>query len=462
MTQEELYSLDFNVKSLGECKIPSKLELSKGEGSDETFNYVNESDRILYDGSTRSLRVFSEGERVPISFEKAGPRKELYFEHSKTKVAIVTAGGLCPGLNNVIRGLVMQLYRRYDVKNVIGIKYGLMGFNPQYELDYEILTPDIVDRIHLQGGSYLSSSRGAQSSEMIVDTLQRENINILFCIGGDGTLRAAQSISDEIERRGLKIAVGCIPKTIDNDISFIDKSFGFETAFSQASDICINAHNEAKGAYNGIAIVKLMGRDSGFIAANTTLATGDVNFVLIPEMRFDLYGEKGLINQIKKRVEKRKHALVIVAEGAGQYFFQENNGHDASGNVKYSDIGTFLSKKIKEEFDRQKYPCSIKYIDPSYIIRSAPANSNDSKFCNQLAQNAVHAAMAGKTAFVVGHWNGSFTILPILAAVKERKRVNLQGELWWSVLESTGQEPRMLNEEGEDLEYHIPSPKFKE
>ena len=462
MTQEELNSLDFNVKSLGKCNVPSPLHLSKVVG-DEVYDYVTEKERILYDGSTKAVYDFKETNIPPISFEKAGPREFIYFEPNKTKVAIVTAGGLCPGLNNVIRGLVMQLFRRYNVHNVIGIKFGLQGFISKYNHPYVVLTPDIVDRIHLQGGSFLSSSRGDQPSEEIVDTLQRENINILFCIGGDGTLRAAQDISDEIERRGLKISVGCVPKTIDNDISFIDKSFGFETAFSEASNICINAHNEAKGAYNGIAIVKLMGRDSGFIAANTTLATGDVNFVIIPEMRFDLYGERGLINQIKKRLISRQHALVIVAEGAGQFLFEhdENVERDDSGNVKYKDIGIYLKDKISEQFNKEDFPHSIKYIDPSYIIRSAPANSNDSKFCNQLAQHAVHAAMAGKTAFVVGHWNGNFTILPIRAAVKERKKINLESELWWSVLESTSQPNRMLNDPNESAEYKIASPTLK-
>jgi len=459
MTQEELHAIDFNVKNLGKCNVKSPITLSKEVG-DEVYDYVSDGDRILYDNSTRTILEYQTTGKAPISFEKAGPKEHIYFDPSKTKVAIVTCGGLCPGLNNVIRGLVMQLYRRYGVTNVVGVKYGLMGFNPEYKLPFVPLTPDIVDRIHLQGGSYLSSSRGEQPSEIIVDTLQRENINILFCIGGDGTMRAAYRIAEEVEKRGLKIAVGCVPKTIDNDISFIDKSFGFETAFSQASDVCIKAHNEAKGAYNGIAIVKLMGRDSGFIAANTTLATGDVNFVLIPEMKFDLYGDKGLINQIKKRVEARQHALIIIAEGAGQYFFDASSDTDASGNKKYSDIGIFLKDKIDEQFKKEGFKTSIKYIDPSYIIRSAAANSNDSKFCNQLAQNAVHAVMAGKTAFTVGHWNGTFTILPIKAAVKERKRINLESELWYNVIESTSQPLRMLNNDEESAETHIESPKL--
>jgi len=275
-----------------------------------------------------------------------------------------------------------------------------------------------------------------------VDTLEVHNINILFTIGGDGTLRGAHAIYEEIERRGLKIAVVGIPKTIDNDINFIDKSFGFETAFAIADEIVRNAHNEARGAYNGIAIVKLMGRDSGFIAANAALATQEANFVLIPEMYFTI---EGLCRALRERLERRHHALIIVGEGAGQYFFKDaKQERDPSGNIKYKDIGLFLKNKIKECLTSQGVRHTIKYIDPSYIIRSAPANPNDSKFCNLLAQNAVHAAMAGKTDVVIGHWNQHFTLLPIPAAVRERKRINLESELWWNVLETTGQPPQMI------------------
>ncbi|MBO4243649.1 MAG: ATP-dependent 6-phosphofructokinase [Bacteroidales bacterium] len=460
MTQKKHAAPDFTVKTLaGVCSIPSPLNLKNTDGDDE-YDYVKDGERILYDASTKSIEEFQKTGKMPISFEKAGPREKIYFQPEKTKVAIVTAGGLCPGLNNVIKGLVTQLNQRYKVHNVVGIKYGFRGFKPGFDL--VTLTPELVDRIHLQGGSFLGSSRGEQPSEMIVDVLYRQNINILFCIGGDGTLRAAKSIADEIRSRNLSIAVGCVPKTIDNDISFIDKSFGFETAFSVASEIVINAHNEAKGAYNGIAMIKLMGRDSGFIAANTALATGEANFVLIPEMRFDLYGPNGFITKLRERLERRHHALIIVAEGAGQFLVEGDNvERDESGNVKYQDIGVFLKDKISEEFKKDNFHHSIKYIDPSYIIRSSPANSNDSKFCNLLSLNAIHAAMAGKTEFVVVHWNGNFTILPISATVVERKRINLESELWGNVLEITGQPIKMIAnpDESAQLDYIPPQSK---
>lgn len=436
---------DFLIQTLGRGTVKSPLQLSHTFG-DGISNFIGDEERVLYDASLDNFIKHQKSGKEPISFEKAGPKEHLYFEPAKTKVAIVTCGGLCPGLNNVIRGIVMHLYHRYNVKRIIGIKYGYEGFIPSFNHPLVEFTPDMVEGIHLFGGSILGSSRGPQDVEEIVDTLERLNINILFTIGGDGTLRGAQDIANVIKKRGLKIGVAGIPKTIDNDINFIEKSFGFETAFTIANEIIRDAHNEAYGAYNGIALVKLMGRDSGFIAANAALAIQEVNFVLIPEIDFDLYGGRGFLRILRKRLEDRHHALVVVSEGAGQQFFTgEDVVKDASGNIKHKDIGLYLKEKIKEEFDHKKFPYTLKYIDPSYIIRSAPANANDSIFCNLLAQNAVHAAMAGRTSFVVGFWNGQFTLLPIPVAVKERKKINLESDLWCDVLETTGQPPIMKN-----------------
>src|SRR5665647_569030 len=319
---------------------------------------------------------------------------------------------------------------------IIGIQYGYEGFISKYNHPIIDLTPQRVESIHLFGGTILGSSRGEQDVNQIVDALVALEVNILFCIGGDGTLHGAHAIHEEISRRNLDISVAGIPKTIDNDINLIDKSFGFETAFTIANDIISCAHNEAIGAYNGIAVLKLMGRESGFIAAYAALSIQQANFVLVPEMTFDLYGSKGFLNLLRNRLENRHHALVVVAEGAGQHFFEENTKEkDASGNIKNKDIGLYLKDKISEEFRSTNFPFSLKYIDPSYIIRSAPANASDSMFCSLLSQNAVHAAMAGKTDFVIGHWNNQFTLLPIPATVSNPKRVDMNDELWWNVLE---------------------------
>ena len=435
----EIKPNDCVVKQLGKCTVPSPLNLSKVAG-DGVFDYILDDDRILYNASMAHFNLSKNSSTEPISFEKAGPKEKIYFDPTKTKVAIVTCGGLCPGLNNVIRGLVMQLYYRYGVHRIVGIRYGYEGFIPDFKHDIVELTPEIVENIHMQGGTFLGSSRGLQDVGKIVDALERMNINILFTIGGDGTLRGAYAIQQEIEKRNLKISVAGVPKTIDNDINLIEKSFGFETAFGIASEILVGAHNEARGAYNCVALVKLMGRDSGFIAANAALAVQEVNYVIVPEMDFELYGPHGFLKLLRKRLEEKRHALVVVAEGAGQDLFETSeNENDASGNRKYNDIGLYLRDKIKEEFDAKEFPYTIKYIDPSYIIRSAKANANDSLFCNLLAQNAVHAAMAGRTGFVTGYWNGQFTILPIPLAVSQRKKINIEGELWSNVLETTGQ-----------------------
>jgi len=436
---------DFVVTTLGKPGVVSPLKTSQREDS-PVYKFVNDNERILYEITLDDFNKYRETGVTPVSFEKAGPKENIFFEPAKTKVAIVTCGGLCPGFNNVIRAIVNQLVYRYGITRILGIQYGYEGLIPKYNHSVIELTAPMVSDIYQSGGTFLGTSRGNQDVEQMVDTLEILNINVLFCIGGDGTLRGAHAIYKEIEKRKLKISVAGIPKTIDNDIDLIQKSFGFETAFSIANDIIMNAHNEAHGAYNGIALVKLMGRDSGFIAASAALAVQEVNFVLIPEVPFDLYGPRGFLKVLKKRLEERHHAMIVVAEGAGQEFFEsESAERDASGNLKHKDIGIYLKEKIREEFNAKGFPHSIKYIDPSYIIRSAPANANDSKFSNLLAQNAVHAALAGKTDFVVGYWNYEFTLMPISMAVAKRKKIDVEGELWWNVLEATGQPISMKN-----------------
>jgi 6-phosphofructokinase 1 len=436
---------DCLVLNLGNGNVISPLK-NKQRADSPVYKFVDDNERILYDVSAGNFRKCLESGVIPVSFEKAGPKESIFFEPAKTKVGIVTCGGLCPGLNNVIRSLVNELHYRYGISRILGIKYGYEGLVSKYNHPVVDLTPQMVSNIHLIGGTILGSSRGNQDVGQMVDTLEIMNINVLFCIGGDGTMRGAHAIHQEIEKRKLKIAVAGIPKTIDNDLDLIQKSFGFETAFSIANDIIRNAHNEAAGAHNGIALVKVMGRDSGFIAATAALSIQEVNFVLIPEITFDLYGQRGFLKILRKRLEERHHAVIVVAEGAGQDFFEPGSHEkDASGNIKHKDIGVYLKEKIKEEFDSKEFPHAIRYIDPSYIIRSAPANANDSKFCNLLAQNAVHAALSGRTDFVVGFWNNQFTLIPIPLVVAKRKKIDVEGELWWNVLEATGQPISMKN-----------------
>lgn len=431
---------NFRITNLGEPTKTSPILLSKTKG-DNIFNFIDDSERILADVKLMNLEFALESKIQPDSYERAGPREKLFFDGEHTTAAIVTCGGLCPGINNVIRSLTMALHYFYNVKRVVGIPYGYEGLNPEVGHEFIELTPDKVKNIHEFGGTILGSSRGAQDVSVMVDTLVHNNIDILFTIGGDGTLKGANAIGEEIIKRGLKISVAGIPKTIDNDIDIIDKSFGFETSFDVACPIVRDAHNEANGAFNGMAIVKLMGRDSGFIAASTALSMPVVNFVLVPEMDFQLEGENGFLENLKTRLQQKKHAVIVVAEGAGQHLFKENNSElkDASGNIQHKDIGLLLQQRIKECFKGTAMKTTIKYIDPSYIIRSAPANANDSLYCNRLAYQAVHGAMAGKTNFVAGSVNNRFVYLPITDVTKKRKKIDVEGEFWFGVLQSTGQ-----------------------
>lgn len=429
--------MDTTIESLGEPRIDSPLK---------RVEWVDENEHVLFDLSPRKVaQVIREG-REPVSFQKAGPRQKIFFDPSKLKCAMVTCGGLCPGLNDVIRSLVLTLYHIYGVKNVLGIRHGLQGFIPRYGHPVIELTPNMVAHIGGLGGTILSSSRGPQPIDEIVDALERMNIGILFAIGGDGTFRAVAKIADEIRARGAKISVIGIPKTIDNDINLLSRSFGFNTAVSMATRVIAAAHVESTGAPNGVGLVKLMGRHSGFIAASAALAKRDANFVLIPESDFDLEGPHGLLAMLEKRLEERQHAVIVVAEGAGQKFLK-SEGTDESGNPRLGDIGVLLKNAITDHFKAKGIELNLKYIDPSYMIRSVEATANDSIFCGFLGQTAVDAGMAGKTNMVVGTWNDEFVNIPVNLVVAGRRRLDLRGKLWASVLEATGQ-PGLKENEG--------------
>jgi 6-phosphofructokinase 1 len=424
--------LDFTIDRLGECRIPSPMQ---------TGQFVGDDEHVLYHDKMGEVNECLRSGAEPPQFETAGPREKIYFDPSKLKCGIVTCGGLCPGLNDVIRAIVLGLFYHYGVKTVFGFRYGYEGLTYRYGHVPVELTPEMVKDIHKMGGSILASSRGPQDISEMVDTLDRMNIGILFTIGGDGTLRGAQALSEEIGRRGLKIGVIGIPKTIDNDISFVQSSFGFDTAVSESRTAIDSAHTEALGARNGVGLVKLMGRESGFIAAFATMANSDVNFCLIPEAPFTL---EAFLKALKERLEARGHAVIVVGEGAGQNLMQETGAKDASGNVRFSDIGLFLKEKINGYFKKEGMEVNLKYIDPSYTIRSLPANPRDSAFCLLLGRHAVHAGMSGRTNMVVANWKGEFTHVPIRLATSSRKKIEPNGRFWSTVLSCTGQ-PREMN-----------------
>ncbi|RJP60860.1 MAG: ATP-dependent 6-phosphofructokinase [Candidatus Auribacter fodinae] len=436
----------FDIPNLGIRAYDSPLPLNTVYG-DQVCNFTPDTQHMHFSICDQPGRKENTSEYAyeEYTFETAGPRKKIFFDPTKTTCAIVTCGGLSPGLNNVIQAIVFELYYHYRVKSILGIRYGYEGLNPKFGHVPMELKPEAVRNIAEMGGTILGSSRGNQAVTIMADEMERLGIDILFTIGGDGTQRGAYELAEELKKRGQKRAVVGIPKTIDNDIVIIEKSFGFETAFSKACEAIQCAHTEAVSAWNGVGLVKVMGRHSGYIAAHAALALNEVNFVLVPEVKFELDGEKGLLNLLRKRLELRHHAVIIVAEGAGQDFFAADSGSDASGNVKLHDIGTFLTKKIGEYLKSISMDHTVKYIDPSYMIRSIPAIPSDALFSSQLARHAVHAGMTGKTAMLVGWFKNTFIHLPLCAIANQRKTIDPESHLWFSVLEATGQPMNMIN-----------------
>jgi len=413
------------ITILGEANYPSPV------------NYAVD-DRVKIPASIKVMP--GEQHEDDLMFELAGPRSRLFFDPSSTRAGIVTCGGLCPGMNNVIRSLFLELFFIYGVREIVGYRYGYKGLDPKNKLEPMVLMLSRIDDIHRDGGTVLGTSRGPVDVSAAVDNLIRQKINILFTIGGDGTQKGGYELFKEAQRRDYHLAVVGIPKTIDNDVSFVSRTFGYLTAVEEACNVISKAHVEAKSVENGISLVKLMGRNAGFIAIGATTASQDVNFVLIPEVPFVLNGEKGFLQALKERILDRKHAVIVVAEGAGQDLLGSGEArYDASGNIILKDIGIFMRDQIDKYFKAEKIPCHIRYFDPSYSIRSCPANSEDSLLCDMYARNAVHAAMAGKTGLVVGFLHDTYIHIPIELLARKSNQVDLTGWEWRAALAATGQ-----------------------
>jgi 6-phosphofructokinase 1 len=422
---------DLLVKTLGKAEYASP-RYGGGEG-----RFVSDETRVRFEDEIGPGAVQGGAD---LTFEKSGPRDRIFFDPAKTTAAIVTCGGLCPGLNNVIRSAFLELHHNYNVSKVLGIQNGYQGLNPDVGPPPIEIHESFVHHIQDRGGTVLGSSRGPQDPAVMVDFLEAHGIDILFCVGGDGTQRGAHALQQEVERRGLKKSVVGIPKTIDNDIQFVWMTFGYATAISKAEEVLRAAHMEAHGAPNGIGLVKLMGRDSGFIAAGAALASQEANFVLVPEVRFPLEGEGGFLEALERRIVKRGHAMVVVAEGAGQHLFEEAaEKQDASGNVAKQDIGVFLRDRINAHFKERGIVANLKYLDPSYLIRSVPADGWDRILCDRMARHAVHGAMAGKTDMMIGFHHATMINVPIPAATSARRHMELSSDLWSAVLSNTGQ-----------------------
>lgn len=437
---------DLTIRTLGPCTRPSPVARHLGENA---LTFVGAPDGVLLDDSLSALRrdraAAGAQPTEPPAFELAGPRDRIFFDPATVRCGIVTCGGLCPGINDVVRGIVLELARGYGVHDVLGFRYGYEGLVARLGHRPLALTPESVASIHHGGGTVLGSSRGSQDPAEVIDALQALGVGILFVIGGDGSMHGAVALVAEIERRGLPIAVVGVPKTIDNDIQYIDRSFGFVTAYSAAVDVIRSARVEAIGARDGIGLAKLMGRHSGFLACQAALASADVDLVLIPEVKAPLDGENGVLACLTRVLDRSGHAVVVVAEGAAQDVIADPptaETTDRSGNPRLKDVGVFLRDRITGHYRQLGRDVTLKYIDPSYAIRSVPAAPSDSVFCWNMARHAVHAAMAGNTGVLVGRWHGRFVHVPMALAIRSRKRVDPDGSLWMSVIEATGQPRR--------------------
>lgn len=421
------------IHRLGPARHPSPLRVRRSR-------FVQDHERVLMSAETRIIEPILRAGHVPPSFEVAGPRDSVFFEPGRVTAGIVTCGGLCPGLNDVVRALTLTLWHQYGVRRILGFRFGFAGMSARAKEPPDHLTPDGVSRIHESGGTVLGTSRGPQDVDDMIDTLTRDGVDMLFTVGGDGTLRGAAALDDRLRERRIPTVVVGIPKTIDNDIHWVERSFGLATAVEAADFAIAGAHAEARGSWNGIGIVKLMGRRAGYIAAYATLANNDVNFCLLPEFPVALDGPRGLLHALERRLERRHHAVIAVAEGFGQDLLPAADAaRDASGNLLLGDIGPYLVQRIRAHFATACVPIAVKYIDPSYLVRSMPANSQDSELCTALAQHSVHAAMTGRTGLMIGRGNGRYTHVPISLAVATPRCISVDAPLWQRVLDTTGQ-----------------------
>ncbi|XP_042396037.1 ATP-dependent 6-phosphofructokinase 5, chloroplastic-like [Zingiber officinale] len=425
-------------------KSRGPLDVGNGELKDKSDGYVHDDDRALLKvlkfaspSSAGAECIDPDCSWVEQWVQRAGPRKEIYYEPVEVKAAIVTCGGLCPGLNDVIRQIVLTL-EKYGVKNIVGIQYGFRGFCDQ-SLRELPLSHQVVQNINLAGGSLLGVSRGGPSVSAIVDSIKAKAIDMVFVLGGNGTHAGAYAIHNECRKRKMKVTIIGVPKTIDNDIQLMDKTFGFDTAVEEAQRAINSAYIEAHSAYHGIGIVKLMGRSCGFIAMHASLSSGQIDICLIPEVPFKLEGPNGVLQHLEHLIRTNGSAVICVAEGAGQEFLSKSNATDASGNAMLGDIGVYMQQQIKMHFKNIGLPADIKYIDPTYMVRACRANASDAILCTLLGQNAVHGAFAGFSGITTGVCNTHHVYLPIPEVIRFPKSVNPNSRMWHRCLTSTGQ-----------------------
>lgn len=414
--------------------------------------YRSPESRRLATADVDILRLFEQAGSPPPSFPEAGPRKELCFDPHRVKAAVVTTGGLAPGLNSVVHSIVDRHFNTYELNETLGgAVYGIYdGFRGLRDCasNSTTLNPKVTLDWLRQGGSNLGSIRfrDPQGEKHLVDEIAKSitqmAIDILYVIGGDGS----QLIAHKVAQAVPSISVLGVPKTMDNDVLWVRESFGFDTTVEQATHAINALHFEAQSTRR-VGLLQFFGAESGFVAANAALASGQVDLVLIPEAFNNLSDEqlqhywKMLLGHLDDRVKRQAHmphAIVVVAEGVETALVQQKSR-------KLGRKGDFL-ELLKQDIagkvrDRRGRCLEIFVNEPRHYIRSGAANAHDQIFCERLGALAVDNGLAGYTNCMVSHWLTEYVLVPLELVVQGQKSIQTSGMFWRQVETSTGQPP---------------------
>ena len=424
---------DLAIARLGERTIDTPLRDLLG-GREESVHYVTETDRVLLDDTLGVAKRRSAGTPAELpAFNPGGPREKLYFEPSTVTAAIVTCGGLCPGLNNVVRALVLQLANAYGVKSILGFRNGYSGLTDTSAP--LALTPELVRDIHNRGGTILGTSRGGQEPAAMVDTLARHRVDMLFVIGGDGSLRGAQKIAAKpppatAARRGGHPEDHRQRHSVDRPELRLPDRVRPRRRVDPRRAHRGRVHRRRRGTGQADGPAQRLHRLLCDTRQPRSRLRPDPRSLLPARQLPALPAQARRSAGARSRGRRRGRRAGAVPRSAET---------DASGNARLGDIGALLRERVTAHFAQHGTPLSLRYVDPGYAIRSVPANAFDAVYCARLAQAAVHAGMAGFTSMVVARWHGRFIHLPIALATATRNQVDPHGDLWMSVLEATGQ-----------------------
>ena len=389
------------------------------------------------------------------AFLEAGPRRMLFHEPQSVRAVVVTSGGLAPGLNCVVHGIVTRHWNTYGVNaarrgGIFGIYDGFVGlYNKPLDKTPASLRPEITEPWLDRGGSMLGARRFHEQelgelADQITANLALNDINILYVIGGDGSLKVAHEIAQRAKARNISV-VG-IPKTMDNDVLWVWQSFGFNTAVQKAAEVVNTMHAEAESTRR-VGLIELFGAESGFVAANATLASGHVDLVLVPEIFLALCPQQceALLDRFIEylsqtvRSKERAHAIVVLAEGVGELFKQRQvklGGQPVSGKNFAGELRDFLQGGLKDPLGRV---VDVFVNQPRHNIRAVPANAYDQIYCARLGALAVDNALAGYTDVMVSQWLTEYVLVPLELVALGKKSIPPGGMFWKQVVSSTGQ-----------------------